>query len=450
MARDIINGIYVPRMEHIDLNSILGQTRGFKVYHSQLSFVSTPSPLPIVLSDPALFKCIHGNAIRNALKYGKMGGEIKTEAKYDHVSGIFEMTVINLPGRGHEKLVDMGSRASELVFSHGTRLHKDSALGKRFHSAGDGAWIIRKCASILGGKVDIQFEDDRTIFWFQAPIKLGTPTPHDVAKFHLPPDVWGIGIDDSVIQRKLLRALFEQVGIPESRQIILGENAEEIVGFVDLVVDFVNRHPSGRFFLVADENFEISDSNTHEHISGSECIKIIRTTLQPEQEKRMLALVRSANDCTQDLAIYRSKAHGIMSKVPLRGTSVRESVYSLWKERFPEDTEDSTSLVAALDNISDIPGLTSVSSVELLSEVEQIDNLCVQNPHNSRFDQWHLLWDKLHKLMGDLKSVNDEDTLTEAINSIEALRDGNQPAADFMSTWMQIRSDVVLFISTHE
>ena len=444
MARDIINGIYVPRLEHIDLTYLLGQVGGYKVNNSLLSYVTTPSPLPILVSDAGLLKCIHGNAIRNALKYGKVGGEIKTEIKYDQNTGLFEMTVINLPGPGHKKLVALGPRASELVFSHGTRLHDDSAFGTRYHSAGDGAWIIRKCANILGGKVDIIFEEEHTKFFFQAPIKLGTPLPHDFDNFCLPSDVWGIGIDDSTIQRKLLRVLFEHVGIPASRQVILGQNTEEIIGFVDFVVSFVNSHPTGRFFLIADENFDIDDSPHHEHISGSECIKLIRDALTPEQEMTVLALVRSANDSPQDLAFYGSRAHGVMPKAPLCGKSVRETVYKLWRQRFPDEVEESVSAMPSTEDISDT---TTVSTVELLAEVEKIDIFCVENPHDSHLNQWHNLWDKLHQLKGDLKTANDEDRLNEAIDLIEALRDGNKSAADFMPTWLRIRSDIVALIS---
>ena len=215
MARDVIHEMYVPRMERIDVNHVLSQMRGFQAKNNQFMVVSNPSPLPVFLSDQGLFKCIHGNAIRNAIKYGKNGGNITVEATYDPDTGYFKMDVINLPGPGHEKLVALGSRASELVFSHGTRLHKDSDLEKRSHSAGDGAWIIRKCATILDGTVDIRFEKTRTVFTFQAPVKVYDAPSRDVGTFHLPPGVWGIAIDDSKIQRKLLRRFFIHAGIQE-------------------------------------------------------------------------------------------------------------------------------------------------------------------------------------------------------------------------------------------
>ena len=220
----------------------LADMRGFTGHSEQFSLISTPSPLPVILSDQGLWKCIHGNAIRNALKYGKQGGKITTVATYLQDTNMFEMKIINLPGPGHQKLVDLGSKASDLVFSHGTRLHKDSETAKKSLSAGDGAWIIRKCATILGGTVEITFKADQTEFIFKAPVKL-YDTSSEANAFLIPSGVWGIAIDDSKIQRKLLRRFFLHAGVHEHHQIILGQDSEEISGFVDFAVDFVKRHP---------------------------------------------------------------------------------------------------------------------------------------------------------------------------------------------------------------
>ena len=85
------------------------------------------------------------------------------------------MKVINTPGPNHEKLLATGDRVGKLVFSGGKRLHKDEDLCGRSHSAGDGARIIRKCTSILGGTAGIRFERERTTFAFRAPVKLHLP-----------------------------------------------------------------------------------------------------------------------------------------------------------------------------------------------------------------------------------------------------------------------------------
>ena len=444
MARDVIHEMYVPRMERIDVNYILSQMRGFQAKDDQFTVIRSPSPLPIFMSDQGLFKCIHGNAIRNAIKYGKRGGNVTIKATYDPDTCYFTMDVINMPGPGHEKLVALGSRASDLVFSHGTRLHKDSD-NKRSHSAGDGAWIIRKCANILSGDVDIRFEEARTIFTFQAPVKVYAAPSRDVDTFSLPSGVWGIAIDDSKIQRKLLRRFFVHAGIQENRQIVLGNNKDEISGFVEFVVDFVRRHPDDLIFLIADENLEMGGSSIsdHELMSGSECIKRIRNELDHAQEQRILALVRSANDSPDDLALYTSRAHGYMPKVPLRGISVRETVSPLWKKRFPQTSEvnDSDEDISRIESIENLRDLTLISPAELLVNLKEIDNLCVKNDSCEMKHRWPLVWEKLHQLKGDIQSVNVDDTFSDSINMIEALR-GDRAPADFMSKWLQLRSQV--------
>ena len=454
MARDVIHELYVPKMERVDVNYIMSHMRGFKACSKQFSFSCSPSPLPILQSDLGLFKCIHGNAIRNALKYGKKGGRIITEAAYSADTGEFEMKIINMPGPGHHELVAMGSRARELVFAHGTRLHKDSDLGQRSHSAGDGAWIMHKCAKILGGSVEISFEETRTVFVFTAHCKVFDAPTREIEHVSLPPGVWGIGIDDSKIQRKLLRRFFIHAGILENHQIILGQNSDEISTFVDFVVDFVKRHPNDLFFIIADENLELGDDITnHETISGSECIQRIRVTLDPEQENRMLALVRSANDSPKDLAIYTSRAHGYMPKVPLQGMSVREMVSPLWGKRFPQEKKEfhlndgegseSDNELSRIPSIENLRDLTLISPAEILSELEQIDALCVSKGDTNLNNCWPVLWEKLHQLKGDLKTVNVDDKFTQTINSIEAMR-GENPPADFMTKWLHIRTKVVL------
>ena len=186
----------------------------------------------------------------------------------------------------------------------------------------------------------------------------------------------------------------------------------------------------------------ISDHGT---ISGSECIKRIRSELDESQESRMLALVRSANDSPDDLALYESRAHGYMPKVPLRGINVREMVSPLWKKRFPQSSEVSDSKsdgdMSRIESIENLRDLTLISPAELLADLKKIDHLCVKNNSEEMKDRWPVIWDKLHRLKGDIQSVNVEDKFSDTINLIEALR-GESAPSDFMSKWLRIRSDV--------
>ena len=245
MARDVIHEMYEPKMNKVDINRLLSFTKGFTGSNHQFEFISNPSPLPVLLSDHSLLKCIYNNAIRNAMKYGMSGGKITIEASYSSDNGTIEIKIINLPGPGHKELVDMGSRASDLVFAHGTRLHKDTISATKSLSAGDGAWIVRKCAKMLDGVVGISFEPEQTVFIFKAPVELYDASS-EVGAFVIPVGVWGIAIDDSKIQRKLLRRFLVHAGIHEQHQIILGQNSEEILDFVKFTINFVKQHPNDR------------------------------------------------------------------------------------------------------------------------------------------------------------------------------------------------------------
>lgn len=245
MARDVIHEMYEPKMNRVDINRLLSFMKGLTGSNHKFELITSPSPLPNLLSDHGLLKCIYNNAIRNAMKYGRPGGKITTEASYAFENGMIEIKIINLPGPGHKELVDMGSRACDLVFSHGTRLHKDTTSATRSLSAGDGAWIIRKCAKMLDGVVGISFEPERTVFTFKAPVELYDASS-EAGAFVIPVGVWGIAIDDSKIQRKLLSRFLVHTGIHEQHQIILGQNSQEILDFVNFTTNFVKKHPDDR------------------------------------------------------------------------------------------------------------------------------------------------------------------------------------------------------------
>ena len=164
------------------------------------------------------------------------------------------------------------------------------------------ATIVDSVEPALGSVVFPTNSWEETFLITQGNIECVNPVG-DVGAFHLPQGVWCIGIDDSKIQRKLLRRFFQHAGVREPYQVILGQNPEEISGFVEFVVDFVNRHPRDRFFLIADENLEMGNIANHETISGSECIKQRRSALDPEQESRLLALVWSATGSRREWGV---------------------------------------------------------------------------------------------------------------------------------------------------
>jgi hypothetical protein len=308
MARDVVHEIYRPRLERLDVVSLLSNCSGSKVGKSERFPISlNGTDLPYLQLDPQLLRYIHRNAMSNACKYGKQGGVVATELGFDASTKDFVMAVINEPGNGHEMLVKMNSKAAnEGVFAQGVSLHADLPSEDRFISSGDGAWIMQKCAKTMGGKCNIKFEEDRTVFTFSCPAEPLTVVEWPETKdFEVPPDTWGIAIDDSKIQRKLMARILAHAGVHEDRRIVIGKNPAEVSGLEAVIVELLDNHPESKILVLIDENLDFGVSqDEHVIISGSQVMKGILERLTPAQDKRVFALVRSANDSAEDVSLY--------------------------------------------------------------------------------------------------------------------------------------------------
>ena len=376
---------------------------------------------------------------------------------------MLKMDVINLPGEYHDEILQMGDAARQAVFSPRKRLHHD--FGKRpcgegrdgekeSHSSGDGAWIMRKCAKTLGGDCDIRFEVNRTIFSLRCPatpfdVALKRSTHVDPDNFKLPDNIWGIAIDDSKIQRRLLERLFVMAGIKLDRCMVLGKDADEIRGFDNLVVQHIGVHPNDYFFLIADENLDIvEDATRHVTLSGSLFIESIRCQLLPDQEHRVLALIRSANDSSQDVAIYKSRAHGFLPKEPIKREGVMEMLAPIWERRYPSSTAVPNDAFRNKRSCNRSPSLVIGDSSndlvflkDLMVEVEELDRLCAGDLKELS-GQWPLISKRLHLLKGDLKSMPSNGRASAAVEMISSMQ-GSLLPPNFRGKWLTIRGLVV-------
>lgn len=210
--------------------------------------------------------------------------------------------------------------------------------------------MMLKCAKLMKGGCSIKFLASKTVFSCNFPARphkrhTKTQTPMDVKTFTLPVRTWGIAIDDSKVQMKLLGKFFEFAKIPEDRISVFGQTPDEIMGFVDYVVEFMDEHKGDHVLLIADENLDLIDAESSKCVtlSGSQLVENIRSRLLPEQERLLVALIRSANDSATDVAIYNSRAHGFLPKAPIKKGKVLEALAPLWMARYPgEVAEDET------------------------------------------------------------------------------------------------------------
>jgi len=458
MTRDLIHDLYRPHRERINIASVLSGVDD-KYSHSgfdiggvrnltRFPLITRPSPLPILYFDPSLLRYLHREALSNACKYGKTGSSVLTEIIYDEKRQRLQINVINLPGELHNKLIEMGTEAEEMVFSKSSQVHEmiqgDAASRgstKKSEAAalpGDGGWIIQKCAKIMKGECSIKFEESRTVFSLSVPAKLierkKAQTPTDVKAFSLPDGTWGIAIDDSKIQMKLLAKYFEFAGLPKERIKVFGKDAEEIMGFVDYVVSFMDENMGDHVLLIADENLDINDEAAkHITISGSQLVENIRARLLPEQEKKLVAFIRSANDSSSDVAIYNSRAHGFIPKAPIKKGNVLECLAPLWIARYPQrlDEDDSMSQTSrnsradsfsseSLESITSLNDFIVTSPTEIIQTVKEIDLLFSQGPIIAN---WDIIGDKLHALKGDILTLSVGSKVISSVGMINSIRE---------------------------
>ena len=159
MTRDLIHDVYRPHRERVDVATAISGTADCytsfgNVGHNLRRFplITKPSPLPKFYLDPKLLRYFHRQVLSNACKYGKTGGDVLTEIIYDETSQKLKINVINLPGKFHDKLVEMGSSAENAVFRKGSQIHESiivdtsstvaSSVKKAELAAhpGDGGW----------------------------------------------------------------------------------------------------------------------------------------------------------------------------------------------------------------------------------------------------------------------------------------------------------------------
>ena len=154
-------------------------------------------------------------------------------------------------------LLALGDSASEFVFAQGVRLqpHMKGKTEKKLDSSGDGAWIMQKCAKTMNGACDITFSAHKTLFTFRCPaVPVAQSSQPDYKNFVVPSNVFGIGVDDSKIQRKLLSRILGHAGVPQSRQILLGETHEDVTEFESTLMNLMDEHPDKKFLVIVDEH----------------------------------------------------------------------------------------------------------------------------------------------------------------------------------------------------
>ncbi|KAG8462663.1 hypothetical protein KFE25_004639 [Diacronema lutheri] len=437
MARELVHGEYSAQPEPVDVEALLRSSISSSDDDARFQFAFRPDPFPMVLVDPRLVYHVFHNAVSNACKYGRARGVITTDVSIAH--GVVTMRVVNLPGPSHERLCAAPDSAAA-VFEKGRRLHEDDADDLRTAkvSAGDGAWIMRKCSAALSGWCSISFGETRTVFELHFPAKLHVSRAQVLA-YALPAGTLGIGIDDSKVQRSMLRKIFEVVGIAPELMTIVGHDSESILAFADTVERIVRDNPTARVFVVADENLELEGGATREAASGSRALETVKARLPVELLANTLLVVRSANDSKEECAAFCARSHGVLPKCAFSKEGVLQAVAALWFERFG----DAGGAEGITEHGSESRMLTSIEG-ELFESIEKL--AAVVDPTAP----WDVVRRQLHQIKGELRSLPASEALSahiEAIvGTIDRVRKGSEPSPSFATTWGALRAHIASLV----
>jgi hypothetical protein len=98
MSLDVINEEYELRRERVDVPDILSNLRrqaNCASGQSRFNLSVSPDPFPVLGLDPRLLRHIYQNALSNACRYGKVGGNVETHIHYDEKKKVFRMVRIH-------------------------------------------------------------------------------------------------------------------------------------------------------------------------------------------------------------------------------------------------------------------------------------------------------------------------------------------------------------------
>ena len=200
--------------------------------------------------------------------------------------------------------------------------------------------------------------------------------------------------------------------------------------------------------LLADENLDVMDeASKHRTISGSQLVENIRSRLLPEQEKSLVALIRSANDSSSDVAIYNARAHGFLCKAPIKKANVLETLAPLWMARYPQEVGDEDSSLASrntprsradssssLESSSSLNDAVATTPVEIIQMVKEIGDLFSKGDLMEDRVLRQNIWEKLHALKGDLLTLQVGSKVITAVGMINSFRNA-QSNEDLLKMW---------------
>jgi len=413
MTKDIVHGNYSPQNQPVDFCSALQHA----IRSNRFEFSWGPDPFPVILTDVCVMLYIAKNAASNACKYGGPG-PIKMEVSL--LDNELRLMCKNPPGEGHEELMKLENPA--VVFEKESRLH--GSILPEVPGAGHGGWIVQLCAQALKGTCTIEFTPSETIFELRCPAKVHV-TQEMITEFACPSSVFVVVLDDSRSQRHLFQLnLKRYLAVLPENVIVMGESVEEAQGFVESMYNHIVSHPNAKYIIFFDENLDYTTVEGSVNISGSELGAELREKLSDKDERRILALARSANDSVQDVELYEKRLHGAFPKSNMNRTQLLENLVPRLVDRFGPS-------VCHQNDITDLSDSDMKAMVEIY--LQEVAGLSFEQCTTAA--QWADTWPVLHRLKGSAMVFQD-DASEGLVEHIATMRGAKSPSADSFATLM--------------
>lgn len=282
----------------------------------------------------------------------------------------------------------------------------------------------------------------------------------------------------------ILSHMFESVGVPAARVQILGESALEMETITESVAELMRTlPPHARALVIVDENLDLPEPSMVT-ISGSYAIQKARDLLTVDQESRLLAFVRSANDSPDEVHLFLERAHGFLTKMPTEPDKI--AIRRAWWQRFGADayaadscasglserresdeSDESETFAAGESTTNEEAALeegswSDANRTAALNELSKASRLLDEGAGM----QWNEMWRWIHRIKGIISTVkssnagaspssqmrHDEINIVgrEIILSIEELRSLAEPPEDVMQVWAELKLRLVKFMSLLE
>ena len=281
----------------------------------------------------------------------------------------------------------------------------------------------------------------------------------------------------------ILSHMFESVGVPAARVRILGESALEMENIAESIAELMRTlPPHARALVIVDENLDLPEPSMVT-ISGSYAIEKARELLTPDEETRLLAFVRSANDSPDEVHLFLERAHGFLTKMPTEPD--RLAIRRAWWQRFGADSasglrerRESEESDASDNGAAGEPAASNQAGAEegSWSDVNRTAALTELSKASRLLDegagmQWNEMWRWIHRIKGIISTVKSSDAGDspkagsprsqmrhteinivgrELILSIEELRSLAEPPEDVIQVWADLKPRLAKFMSLVE